>query len=704
MAKDKKVLVVGGGGRCHAIVDALGRSPQVAKIYCAPGNAGIALQAECVPLNDTDVDGLLAFAQREGIDLTVVGPEAALAVGIVDAFRAAGLRIFGHTQAATRIESSKEFAKQLMEKYGVPTAGYRSFSDFREALDYVNARPFPAVLKYDGLAAGKGVVIAAKPEEAEAALRSMLQDGEFGTGRVVVEDFLTGPEFSFMAFVDGERVYPMPLAQDHKRAFDGDRGPNTGGMGAYTGLPFITDEDRTFALERILQTTARAMCAEGCPLSGVLYGGLMKTPDGIKVIEFNARFGDPETEVVLPLLASDIYEVFEAVACGRAAAQPVWRDAVTLGVVLASKGYPGAYEKGAEIRGTEAVDAKIYHMGTRRDGDRLLTAGGRVMMVVAEGADIRSAQQKVYAEVAKISCDALFCRRDIAHGALDGRLLDGKALSDRIKEDLRERVGKLEVKYGRKPSLAVIIVGNNPASQVYVRNKVKSAIYVGMNSRLITMAEDATEQALLEMIGTLNRDPEVDGILVQLPLPKQIDEARVIDAIDKGKDVDGFHVLNVGDLWLGRPCSVPCTPKGILRLIDESGIDLCGKTAVVVGRSNIVGKPVAKLLLDRNATVIVAHSRTKDLRRVTLQADVLVVAVGRENVVTGDMVKPGAVVIDVGMNRNAAGRLCGDVDFVGARQQASWITPVPGGVGPMTIAMLLENTVECFLARVEKNE
>ena len=701
MAKDKKVLVVGGGGRCHAIVDALSRSPQVAKIWCAPGNAGIAAQAECVPLKDTDVQGLLAFAQKEGIDLTVVGPEAALSVGVVDAFRAAGLKIFGHTQAATRIESSKEFAKILMDKYAIPTAGYRSFDKFEEALEYVNARPFPAVLKYDGLAAGKGVVIAADAAEAEAALRSMLLDEAFGKGRVVVEDFLTGPEFSFMAFVDGERVYPMPLSQDHKRAFDGDKGPNTGGMGAYTGLPFITEEDRKFALTSILEATAKAMVAEGCPLSGVLYGGLMKTPDGIKVIEFNARFGDPETEVVLPLLESDIYDIFEAVATGRKAAEPVWRNAVTLGVVLASKGYPGSYEKGAEILGTEQVDAKLYHMGTKRDGGRLLTNGGRVMMVVAEGKDTRAAREKVYAEIAKIQCDNLFHRRDIAHWALDGRILDGKALAASIKDELKERVGKLEVKYGRKPSLAVIIVGNNPASQVYVRNKVKSAIYVGMNSRLITMAEDATEEALLNMIDDLNRDPEVDGILVQLPLPKQINEERVIDAIAKEKDVDGFHPGNVSDLWLGRPCTVPCTPKGILRLIDESGIDLAGKTAVVVGRSNIVGKPVAKLLLDRNATVIIAHSRTKDLKAMTLQADVLVVAVGRPNMVTGDMVKPGAVVIDVGINRDADGKLCGDVDYVGARLRASAITPVPGGVGPMTIAMLMENTVESFLARVE---
>ncbi len=682
MAQDKKVLVVGGGGRCHAIVDALSRSPQVAKIYCAPGNAGIAAQAECVPIKDTDVKGLLAFAQEQGIDLTVVGPEAALSVGVVDAFRAAGLAIFGHTKAATRIESSKEFAKVLMDKYGIPTAGYRSFDDFQEALDYVNARPFPAVLKYDGLAAGKGVVIAADAAEAEAALRSMLLDEAFGKGRVVVEDFLTGPEFSFMAFVDGEKVYPMPLSQDHKRAFDGDKGPNTGGMGAYTGLPFITEEDRAFAQKEILEATAKAMVAEGCPLSGVLYGGLMKTPDGIKVIEFNARFGDPETEVVLPLLDSDIYDIFLAVATGK------------------PKGYPGSYQKGFAINNLDQVDAHVAHMGTAFKDGQLVTNGGRVMMVVAEGKDIRAAYRKVYAELAKIQCDNLFHRRDIAHWALDGQILDGKALAASIKDGLRDRVAKLEVKYGRKPSLAVIIVGNNPASQVYVRNKVKSAIYVGMNSRLITMAEDATEEALLKMIDDLNRDPEVDGILVQLPLPKQINEERVIDAIAQEKDVDGFHPRNVSDLWLGRPCTIPCTPKGILRLIDESGIDLNGKTAVVVGRSNIVGKPVAKLLLDRNATVVIAHSRTKDLKAMTLQADVLVVAVGRPNMVTGDMVKPGAVVIDVGINRTDDGKLCGDVDFVDARLRASWITPVPGGVGPMTIAMLMENTVEAFLARL----
>ncbi|MBR5054222.1 MAG: phosphoribosylamine--glycine ligase [Bacteroidales bacterium] len=416
---DRKVLVVGSGGREHAIVDALSRSPQVAKIYCAPGNAGIGLQAENVPLKDTDVEGLKAFALANGIDLTVVGPESSLAAGLVDAFREAGLAVFGHTRAATRIESSKEFAKELMFKYGIPTSGYRSFSSYDEAVEYVAGRPFPAVLKYDGLAAGKGVVIAQDLEEARTALAGMLLDEAFGKGRVVIEDYLTGPEFSFLCFVDGRNVYPMPLSQDHKRAFDGDRGPNTGGMGAYTGLPFITDADREFALESIMKPAAAAMCSEGCPLSGVLYGGLMKTPQGVKVIEFNARFGDPETEVVLPLLESDIYDVFEGVALGRKVAEPVWNDGVTLGVVLASEGYPGKYEKGFEIGGLEQVDAKIYHMGTAFKDGKLVTNGGRVLMVVSGGLDVADARERVYREVAKVRCDNLFHRTDIAHCAFE---------------------------------------------------------------------------------------------------------------------------------------------------------------------------------------------------------------------------------------------------------------------------------------------
>ena len=413
----KSVLVVGSGGRCHAIVDALSRSKQVDKIYCAPGNAGIALQAECVAIKDTDVAGLKAFATEKGIDLTVVGPEASLAVGVVDEFRASGLRIFGHTKSATRIESSKEFAKQLMAKYDIPTAAYEAFDEYEAAKAYVEQKGAPIVLKYDGLAAGKGVVVAMTLEEADEALRDMLLDESFGKGRVVIEEYLEGPEFSLMCFVRGGELHPMPLAQDHKRAFDGDKGPNTGGMGAYTHLPFIMEEDLTYAMERVMRPTAEAMIQEGCPLSGVLYGGLMKTPQGIKVIEFNARFGDPETEVVLPLIESDIYDIFSAVADGVEAAEPQWSSDATLGIVLASKGYPGSYDKGAVIRNTEAVDAKVYHMGTARKDGELVTAGGRVMFVVAKAATLEQAHAKAMQEVAKIECDNLFYRKDIGHRA-----------------------------------------------------------------------------------------------------------------------------------------------------------------------------------------------------------------------------------------------------------------------------------------------
>ena len=415
----KKVLVIGSGGREHAIVYQLSRSKQVAQIFCAPGNAGIAQLAECVAIKDTDVEVLLAFAKEQGIDLCVVGPEAALNAGVADVFREAGIPVFGHSKAATQIEASKEFAKELMAKYNVPTAAYRSFDNYEEAMAYVRERnTYPAVLKYDGLAAGKGVVIAQDEKEADETLRDMLVGEAFGKGKVVIEDFLQGPEFSFMAFVNHHRVYPMPLSQDHKRVFDGDKGPNTGGMGAYTPLPFISAEEEKWAQEHILQVVADAMVAEGKPLTGVLYGGLMKTKDGIKVIEFNARFGDPETEVVLPLMESDAYTVFHAIATGEALEAIAWRKQATVGVVMVSCGYPGAYTKGAEINGVEDFDGLVLHMGTKRQEDKLLTNGGRVLMCIAHGEDVQHAQQKVYQEIEKIHCTNLFYRKDIAHWAL----------------------------------------------------------------------------------------------------------------------------------------------------------------------------------------------------------------------------------------------------------------------------------------------
>ncbi|MBO5901307.1 MAG: phosphoribosylamine--glycine ligase [Alistipes sp.] len=410
------VLVIGSGGREHAIVEALSRSPKNPKIYCAPGNAGIAQLAECVAIKDTEVEKLVEFAKANNVELTVVGPEAALAAGVVDRFQQEGLLIFGPTKAAAEIEASKDFAKRLMVKYDVPTAAYATFSDFDEAMAYVRQGSLPTVLKYDGLAAGKGVVIATTMEEAEATLRDMLLDTKFGEGRVVVEEFLTGEEFSLMCFVAGNKICAMPVAQDHKRAYDNDEGPNTGGMGAYTELPFITAEDHAYAMKNIMQRVADAMVAEGTPFSGVLYGGLMKTPNGIKVIEFNARFGDPETEVVLPRLVSDAVDVFSAVARGE---QPEaeWSKEATLGIVLASKGYPGNYDKGFAIRGTERVECKLYHMGTQLKDGELVTAGGRVMFVVASAPTLREAQLKAREEISKIECDNLFHRTDIGNKA-----------------------------------------------------------------------------------------------------------------------------------------------------------------------------------------------------------------------------------------------------------------------------------------------
>ncbi len=404
-----KVLVVGKGGREHAIADAVYRSRYIEKIYTAPGNVGMEDISERVDINASDVDGLVAFAKEHAIDLTIVGPEDTLALGIVDAFEKEGLKIFGPTKKAAQVESSKDFAKHIMAKYHIPTADYATFDQLEEAKAYVASKGAPIVVKEDGLKAGKGVTVAYQIEEAMEALEAAFS---IEHNRVVIEECLVGFEFSLMTFVCGDVVIPMEIAQDHKCAYDGDKGPNTGGMGVYSPVKKITPEIIEEAMEKIMKPMAKAMVEEGCSFTGFLYGGLMLTDDGVKTIEFNARFGDPEAEVILPRLKSDFVETILAVMDHQEVTLK-WDDNVTLGVVMASEGYPASSTKGAVIEQLDEVESKIYHMGTSMKEDKLITDGGRVLIVVASGNTVEEAYVKAYKDVHKIECDKLFYRKDI---------------------------------------------------------------------------------------------------------------------------------------------------------------------------------------------------------------------------------------------------------------------------------------------------
>ena len=404
-----KVLVIGKGGREHAIAHAVSRSSKVTAVYAAPGNPGMKSIATNVNISDSDVEGLVAFAKENQIDLTIVGPEHTLSLGVVDAFQKEGLKIFGPTKAAAQVESSKDFAKRIMMRHGIPTAAYATFDDKDAAVCYVKEKGAPIVVKEDGLKAGKGVTVAHTVEEALDALDiAFAQEGN----KVVIEECLTGFEFSLICFVCGDVVVPMEIAQDHKCAFDGDTGPNTGGMGVYSPVRRITPQIIEETMNTIMKPMAKAMVEEGVPFTGFLYGGLMLTDDGVKTIEFNARFGDPEAEGILPRLKSDFVEIIETVM-DHEECTPEWSDEVTLGVVLASAGYPASSTKGAVIEGLDQVDALVYHMGTAEAEGKLVTAGGRVLIIVAQAPTLEDAYAKAYAEVAKVRCDCLFHRNDI---------------------------------------------------------------------------------------------------------------------------------------------------------------------------------------------------------------------------------------------------------------------------------------------------
>jgi len=417
-----RVLVIGRGGREHAIVWALKKSPQVKDLYCAPGNAGIAEMAECVPIEENRFEELAQFARDAAIDLVVVGPEDPLFGGIADYLEERGIAVFGPKSGAAAIEGSKVFAKHLMKKYGIPTAAYETFESYEEALAYLRRQKAPIVIKADGLAAGKGVTVAWTMEQAEQALKEMMVDkvfGEAGT-KVVIEEFLQGQEMSILAFVDGSVVRPMVPAQDHKPVYDNDEGPNTGGMGTYSPVPHIPQEVVDEAIRTIVQPAAEALVKEGRPFRGVLFSGLMITDQGPKAIEFNCRFGDPETQVVLPRLETDLADIMLAVVNGRLAEMEItWKEEAAVCVVLASGGYPGSYRKGIPIRGLDQVkDSIVFHAGTARKDGGIVTNGGRVLGVTALGATLEEARKTAYADVARIDFEGKHCRTDIALKAL----------------------------------------------------------------------------------------------------------------------------------------------------------------------------------------------------------------------------------------------------------------------------------------------
>ena len=421
-----KILVIGGGGREHTLAWKLAESNKVEKLFAIPGNPGMAKVAECVEgISLEDNDRIVEFARQAAIDMVVVGPEAPLTNGLVDALEEAGIRAFGPRRDAAELEGSKSFAKKMMEKYNIPTAKFKVFTNAEEARTYVREEGAPIVIKADGLAAGKGVVVAQTVEEAISAVNNIMEDKSFGAAgsRVVIEECMVGEEASLLAFTDGETIVPMVSSQDHKRAYDGDQGPNTGGMGTYAPAPVMTPDMVEQAVEKVLKPIIAGMRAEGRTYKGCLYAGLMITEEGPRVVEFNARFGDPETQVVLPLLKSDLAVIMQACCEGTLDQQKIeWSDGAAVCVVLASGGYPGSYMKGAPIHGLEEAEAEgamVFHAGTALKDDRIVTSGGRVLGVVAEACDIKSAVDKAYAGVEKIHFQGVQYRKDIAHRALE---------------------------------------------------------------------------------------------------------------------------------------------------------------------------------------------------------------------------------------------------------------------------------------------
>ncbi|MDA8161778.1 MAG: phosphoribosylamine--glycine ligase [Desulfobacteraceae bacterium] len=544
----KKILVVGSGGREHAIAWKLSRSQRIKEIFCAPGNAGISQHATCVPVSASNIDGLLKFARKEEIDLTVVGPEMPLACGIVDRFRAEGLAIFGPSRLAAEIEASKVFAKDLLLRAGIPTGYYKVFSEYGPAVDYIGDKTgVPVVLKADGLAAGKGVIIADTFNEAEEAVDLILRKKAFGDagGLLVVEEFLQGEEASFMAITDGKTLLPLATSQDHKAVFDGDKGPNTGGMGAYSPAPVVTEGLFSQAVNGIMVPAVRAMEEAGRPYQGILYAGLMINEKGLKVLEFNCRLGDPEAQPVLMRLKSDLADVFEAAIEGRLdRIRLEWDPRPAVCVVLASGGYPGAYETGKVIDGLEAAagmkDVMVFHSGTAVKDGRYVTSGGRVLAVTALGETIHDAITKAYEAADKITWEGKHCRRDIGEKALkyiarqhgDAPKV-GIVMGSASDKEVMEETRKIFLEFGVPCEMNVISAHRSPDfASSYAKEADKKGIKVliagaGMAAHL---AGAMAAHSILPVIGIpINSSPlnGLDALLSTVQMPPGVPVATV---------------------------------------------------------------------------------------------------------------------------------------------------------------------------------
>ncbi len=502
-----KVLVIGSGGREHALVWKIHQSDRVSKIYCAPGNAGIRRMAECVDLSVTDVDGLVSFAKSEKIDLTVVGPELSLTAGIVDAFQEEDLRIFGPSRDAAILEGSKVFTKEFLKKYNIPTARFKVFKERKKAKKYIDKCGAPLVVKADGLAAGKGVIVASSVKEAKEAVDLIMRDKAFGEAgnRLIVEECLTGEEASFIAFTDGKTVLPLPTSQDHKAAFDGDTGPNTGGMGAYSPAPVVTEEIADYVMEKVMLPTIKGMAKEGRPYKGMLYAGLMIDGDNVEVLEFNCRFGDPEAQPLLMRLKSDVIDIFEAVIDGRLDQVEMKIDPrPTVCVVMASGGYPGSYEQGKAIRGlkkaSEVPGVVVFHAGTTVRKGRVATAGGRVLGITAVGKDLAKAISSAYKAVGLISWTGSFYRTDIG----------AKALSRRNEIDARPVVG---IVMGSDSDLSVMKAAADFLTAMKIPYEMTVASAHRTPERAAKFAATAQERGLKIIIAGAGMAAHLAGVL-----------------------------------------------------------------------------------------------------------------------------------------------------------------------------------------------